>query len=330
MFKKNIFIAIAIVFASVVTLAIPPMVSASAHENREAQGLELTAGFLEEPAYENVPNAAFLRINRPDDHRDDEALLYEEGALFNAVIQPEESFVYTVPEVADDLEVLFHADGIDADTEGRIKIEPSGHGENARVDITVEGFTPSELTVSEGAEITFHNTAEQSVTIRNNPVLEAHNSEKVSPENMDIHTMLEVEITHIPTGENVILRMQPSVNGVANEFIAPFIPTALGAYQFRFFGEVEGEPVDETFKGGPSTFDEVISPRTIQFPFEVASTRELGNATAGAREIAEDARSEAQSLSTITWASFAIGIVGLIAGISSIIVAIYRARRLKV
>lgn len=50
-----------------------------------------------------------------------------------------------------------------------------------------------------------------------------------------------------------------SYNGV-------FFPTAEGDYTFRIFGEIAGNPVDETFTSSPEGFSSVGSREPLEFP----------------------------------------------------------------
>ena len=62
-----------------------------------------------------------------------------------------------------------------------------------------------------------------------------------------------------------------------------FFPTAAGPYTFRIFGEVEGEPFDESFTSGPDTFSEVQDVTGGQFPVQFPPTGDIvRDAEAGA------------------------------------------------
>jgi hypothetical protein len=62
-----------------------------------------------------------------------------------------------------------------------------------------------------------------------------------------------------------------------------FFPTAAGPYTFRIFGEVEGEPFDESFMSGPDTFGEVEEQSGGQFPVQFPATADVvRHAEAGA------------------------------------------------
>ena len=53
---------------------------------------------------------------------------------------------------------------------------------------------------------------------------------------------------------------------------AVFIPTEPGDYTFRFFGQVEGVDVDETFTSSPEGFDPVAPRADLEFPSAAASS----------------------------------------------------------
>ena len=55
---------------------------------------------------------------------------------------------------------------------------------------------------------------------------------------------------------------------------AIFIPSQPGDYTFRFFGQVDGVEVDETFTSSPERFDSVAARVDLEFP---GSEGEVGN-----------------------------------------------------
>lgn len=89
---------------------------------------------------------------------------------------------------------------------------------------------------------------------------------------------------------------------------APFVPTATGDYTFRVFGEIEGNPVDESVTSGPQTFNSVDPLSSFEFPpsSEAASTvqTDLG--------AAQDAASQARMISIV---SLVVGVLALIAAL---------------
>ena len=86
-----------------------------------------------------------------------------------------------------------------------------------------------------------------------------------------------------------------------------FFPTAAGPYTFRIFGEIEGEPFDESFTSGADTFSEVQDVTGGQFPVQFPATGDIvRNAEAGAN---------AATTSTI---ALVLGGAGLVAGLVAI------------
>ena len=45
-----------------------------------------------------------------------------------------------------------------------------------------------------------------------------------------------------------------SRSGQPGQYAAPFIPSQAGDYSFRFFGEINGQQINETFESGPGHF----------------------------------------------------------------------------
>jgi hypothetical protein len=94
-----------------------------------------------------------------------------------------------------------------------------------------------------------------------------------------------------------------------------FFPTAAGPYTFRIFGEVEGEPFDESFTSGPDTFSEVQDVTGGQFPVQFPPTG----------DIVRDAEAGANAGTTSTIA-LALGGAGLVAGLVALGLTLARRR----
>lgn len=113
-----------------------------------------------------------------------------------------------------------------------------------------------------------------------------------------IMNAVEVEVHETASGKGVqglsrTLRLLVSYGGLtqtfeptlrpvgaeAGSYLGDFIPTASGDYTFRVVGTIEDLKVDERFESGPSRFDPVRPPDTLQFPERV------GSAGALAREV---------------------------------------------
>jgi hypothetical protein len=94
-----------------------------------------------------------------------------------------------------------------------------------------------------------------------------------------------------------------------------FFPTAAGPYTFRIFGEVEGEPFDESFTSGPDTFNEVQDVTGGQFPVQFPATG----------DIVRDAEAGAGAATTATFA-LVLGGAGLVAGLVALGLSLARRR----
>ncbi|MGH2427502.1 MAG: hypothetical protein ACRDGV_01255, partial [Candidatus Limnocylindria bacterium] len=92
-------------------------------------------------------------------------------------------------------------------------------------------------------------------------------------------------------GEQRDLPLSPSF-GEPGAYRSVFFPTAAGPYTFHIFGEIEGQPFDESFTSGPDTFSEVQDVTGGQFPVvfpatgDLARDAETGAAAAGTATIA--------------------------------------------
>jgi hypothetical protein len=63
--------------------------------------------------------------------------------------------------------------------------------------------------------------------------------------------------------------------GTPGDYRAFFFPTAPGDYTFHLKGKIGAQPVDESFKSGPTTFSTVEDPMNAQFPAKAPSTVQL-------------------------------------------------------
>ena len=94
-----------------------------------------------------------------------------------------------------------------------------------------------------------------------------------------------------------------------------FFPTAAGPYTFRIFGEIEGEPFDESFTSGPDTFSEVQDVTGGQFPVQFPPTG----------DVVRDAEAGAAASTTSTIA-LVLGAAGLVAGLVALGLTLARRR----
>lgn len=103
--------------------------------------------------------------------------------------------------------------------------------------------------------------------------------------------------------------------GEPGAYRSVFFPTAAGAYTFRIYGEIDGEPIDESFTSGPDTFSEVQDTAGGQFPVVYPATG----------DVVRDAEAGAEAASTATIA-LGLGGAGLVAGLVAIGLALSRRR----
>ena len=59
------------------------------------------------------------------------------------------------------------------------------------------------------------------------------------------------------------------------KYAGRFQPTKSGQYQFRVYGQIEGQPIDERFESGPGRFNDVESLAPRQFPEQVGTNADL-------------------------------------------------------
>lgn len=116
------------------------------------------------------------------------------------------------------------------------------------------------------------------------------------------------------------------VFGDPGSYDADLVPTRPGTYQFRIYGTIESQEVDETLASGPDTFSDINDPAELAFPIADPSNAELGDrleqesgrladAVAAAEDAAAAARDDASGARTLAFVAIAIGAVALIAGI---------------
>lgn len=132
-----------------------------------------------------------------------------------------------------------------------------------------------------------------------------------------VEQTLQVEVTHIGSGVSKSMRLN-AVSGQPGYYRAALIPTASGHYRFRFFGAVEGHPVDETFESGPNTFEAVSPAGDLYFPERQATVREIEGAARGAQSSAEGAQDAAIEASDSASAARMLGIAGIVLGVLGI------------
>ena len=119
---------------------------------------------------------------------------------------------------------------------------------------------------------------------------------------------LEAEVAK--DGATLPLTLVPQAEPGAYE--APFIPSALGDYTFRLFGDINGTPIDESFSSSPTTFAPVEPLDRYQFPV---------NAPVGAELVAQldAANARAARSETLAYVGIAAGVIGLLVGLAGLL-----------
>jgi hypothetical protein len=134
---------------------------------------------------------------------------------------------------------------------------------------------------------------------------------------------LQVEITHLPSKTAKVFKLR-TVFRDPGHYTNDFILTAPGDYQFRFFGDIEGTPINETFISGPGRFHEVESAAELQFPEKLPEVREVAGAVRGAQNTAQQAQDKASSAGTLAVVGIVLGAIGIASAAGSAIVVLRR------
>ncbi|MDP2659442.1 MAG: hypothetical protein Q8R28_01755 [Dehalococcoidia bacterium] len=148
-------------------------------------------------------------------------------------------------------------------------------------------------------------------------ILEVTNTETNKPVE-GLQQTLDAEITS--GGKTMTVSLRP-VRDDPGLYLADIIPTRVGAYAVRFFGEIEGMKINESFRSGPGTFSDVEGTEKLQFPDKAPEVSEMGTRLQGAEAAAQDARNTATLLGVAALALGAVSIalvVSLALGVVSI------------
>ena len=320
---KSKFSAIVITMI-VMLLAVPQVLMA--HEGREVGSFEVVVGFLTEPALEGQANGAFIQIQKP-------AIDIEShGGLFSSgTVDPGGNFEVELDHELEGLVVPFH-DHLTGNG-GTVTVENDAESSGmVMVEFSHTGFSPSELHVQPGTTLMFMNVSGDDImTVLSGPHDAATDDEHdhadpadhlaVTPV-LDAAATLQVEVTHVATSLSRTMNLRP-LFGQDGSYVADFVPTAPGAYTFRFFGEIDGEPFNESFTSGPGSFDEIEPARSLQFPYELRETRELQGAVDGLRTELDQTDDTASNADSVASTALIIGIVGVVIGVAGAAVGGY-------
>jgi hypothetical protein len=107
-------------------------------------------------------------------------------------------------------------------------------------------------------------------------------------------------------------------------YTAHLIPTKAGTWTFRFYGTLNGTPIDERFESGPGRFNDVQLASTLEFPQTTptqpgaTTTTPSNEADVSAATEAQRALDEAEDARTI---GIAVGTAGIVVGLIGIALA---------
>jgi hypothetical protein len=106
-------------------------------------------------------------------------------------------------------------------------------------------------------------------------------------------------------------------------YVAEIVPTVPGTYVFRFFGNVNGTQVDQSFDCSDGMFDCIQLLSDVQFPEQLQSSRDVQT---GLKDIGEELTAIRSEISSV----YLIGIAGIIAGVAGMalgVAAIIKGRK---
>ena len=249
------------------------------------------------------------------------------GAHFHSpTLNQGTTFTFEITEDLRGLDVPYHIHP--GDFEGLVSVsQDDGDGTEFAVDVTSDGLSQEMVNVGVGDTVVWSNNTNFAASVMSGP-LSSMTGDSADGDGMmamqagdpgdavtGLAETLQVDVSHLATGGLVTLSFRESET-VPGRYEAAFIPTAIGEYEFRIFGDIEGESVDETFTSGPDTFDTVESADAIQFPSTFRSARQLENAVYGAQDEAAVATDEARRGSNSANIALGIAIIAALAGIA--------------
>jgi hypothetical protein len=145
---------------------------------------------------------------------------------------------------------------------------------------------------------------------------------------VDLGDTLDVEVTFGDQTQSFPLEplFEEGEFGTPGDYRAWLIPTTSGQYSFHFSGTIDGEDVDETFTSGPTTFDDIEDPQSVEFPVQQPSTGELAERIDRVEprlaSSIEGVQTDVQATADDASSAKTIGLIGLVVGAIGLIVAI--------
>lgn len=322
------------IFAIVITLLSLAIGTLSAHEGRSVGDYNFVVGFLTEPAYEGLQNGVSVRVTKEkeesghgeDSHGDHGQRgemsmdIEAHGAIFNSPgLKPGDKFEFVAMVMYKGLTIPYH-NHLNHDMTGTIMVmDDAMTSGTIEIEIHDDEFDRGEIMVKPGTKIIWENHGENA----NNVVsgLAPAEAELVGVEGLE--QTLHLSVIHVETNTTKTMDLRPAFQDPGH-YVADMIPTATGIYQFRIFGSVEGNQIDETFvsRGGGGDFDDIRPTVNLQFPSIVPAGRELESAVRGAQSSADQAAEDASSAGTMGLIGIILGALGTIAGGTSLVVSL--------
>jgi hypothetical protein len=111
-------------------------------------------------------------------------------------------------------------------------------------------------------------------------------------------------------------------NGRLDEYDYPLVPTVVGTYTFHIFGSINGTPIDQTVRSGPTTFDSIADSSAVEFPIAVPATAAIATKVDTVGQRAGDALASAQSAATTAGNAKSSATSATILAIIAIVVAL--------
>ena len=317
-----------------VLFAVLGTATALAHEGRDVGDYNFVIGFINEPAVEGMLNGVSLRVTSllEEEHDDHDAGmdmpmgdgtsaeidLVSHGGVFVDELAAGGHYEFTFDHDFENLSVPFHAHPIE--THGMIMIGHEGPDvSEVVVEIHDHGFEPEMVMIQADTTVRFENHMTEPTVLMSGPLGEVEAPAGPVAKNAVLGiTTLQVEVTHVASSASQVMDLNEAF-GNPGQYKAEFIPTTPGAYDFRFFGEIEGTAIDESFESSNTTFDEVTPANEIQFPVQLAAPRETENAARGALDAANDAVTEASDAASSASTATLLGIIALILGVVGLV-----------
>jgi hypothetical protein len=130
-----------------------------------------------------------------------------------------------------------------------------------------------------------------------------------------VEDTVQVEVTYVPGDQSRTFDLR-TIFGDPGHYTADLIATSPGHYRMRFFGNIEGMEIDETFesRSGGGNFNDMATTVDIQFPEPLPEVREIEAAVRGNQTAIMSAQDSAMAANNSASSARVLGIAGVIVG----------------